>query len=103
MSKNRDRELGMTCPITRRDFLNGVAIAAGGVMTLPAWMEAMADAEFAPEKARGITRPRSRACAAIMMALTPTLIAFAMASLGTRWAPRKNGRNLRPGGRGRRH
>src|SRR5260370_27600319 len=26
----KDRELGMHCPITRRDFLNGVAIGVGG-------------------------------------------------------------------------
>src|SRR6202034_603173 len=27
---NRDRELGMDRPITRRDFLDGVAVAVGG-------------------------------------------------------------------------
>jgi len=30
--KKRNRELGMHCPITRRDFLNGVAIGAGGLL-----------------------------------------------------------------------
>ncbi|MGH9724431.1 MAG: NAD(P)-binding protein, partial [Candidatus Acidiferrales bacterium] len=30
--KARDRELGMGCPITRRDFLNGVAIGVGGAV-----------------------------------------------------------------------
>jgi spermidine dehydrogenase len=30
--KKKDRELGMSCAITRRDFLNGVAITAGGVV-----------------------------------------------------------------------
>jgi spermidine dehydrogenase len=30
--KRRDRKLGMDCPITRRDFLNGVAIGVGGVI-----------------------------------------------------------------------
>jgi spermidine dehydrogenase len=29
----KDRELGMHCPITRRDFLNGVAIGIGGTLT----------------------------------------------------------------------
>src|SRR5690349_7204070 len=28
----KDRELGMCCPITRRDFLNGVAIGVGGTL-----------------------------------------------------------------------
>jgi hypothetical protein len=28
----KDRELGMHCPITRRDFLNGVAIGVGGTL-----------------------------------------------------------------------
>jgi hypothetical protein len=27
----RDRELGMSCSITRRDFLNGVALGMGGI------------------------------------------------------------------------
>src|SRR5882724_8418896 len=29
MTTERDRELGMFCPITRRDFLNGVATGVG--------------------------------------------------------------------------
>ncbi len=29
MNKDRDRELGMGCPITRRDFLNGMAVTVG--------------------------------------------------------------------------
>jgi spermidine dehydrogenase len=36
-NKSRDRELGMSCPITRRDFLNGVAVGAGGVLA-SGWM-----------------------------------------------------------------
>jgi len=48
MSKSRDRELGMFRSITRRDFLNGVAIGAGAAATsslLPslAWAESAAD------------------------------------------------------------
>ena len=31
---NRDRELGMDRPITRRDFLDGVAVAIGGASLL---------------------------------------------------------------------
>lgn len=46
--KKRDDELGMSCPITRRDFLNGAALAIGGALAVPA---AAKDAEFAPEKA----------------------------------------------------
>ena len=30
--KAQDRELGMRCPISRRDFLNGVAVGVGGVV-----------------------------------------------------------------------
>jgi spermidine dehydrogenase len=33
---NRDRQLGMGFPITRRDFLNGIAVGAGGAMA--GWM-----------------------------------------------------------------
>ena len=32
--KSRDRELGMDRPITRRDFLNGVALTVGGAAAL---------------------------------------------------------------------
>jgi spermidine dehydrogenase len=33
MSRQKeDRELGMTCPISRRDFLNGVAVGVGGAL-----------------------------------------------------------------------
>jgi len=37
----RDRELGMDRPITRRDFLNGVAIGIGGAMAA-SWVDAAA-------------------------------------------------------------
>lgn len=36
-NKSRDRELGMSCPITRRDFLNGVAVGTGAILT-NGWM-----------------------------------------------------------------
>ena len=32
--KSRDRELGMDRPITRRDFLNGVALGVAGAAGL---------------------------------------------------------------------
>ncbi len=35
MRDSRDRELGMHCRITRRDFLNGVAVTAGAAMLPP--------------------------------------------------------------------
>jgi spermidine dehydrogenase len=45
-----DRSLGMDRRITRRDFINGVAIPVGGAMVLPRWAAAL-DQEFAPEQA----------------------------------------------------
>ena len=55
--KKSDRDLGMDQPITRRDLLNGMALAVGGLATLPGWMQALADAEYAPEKASGYYPP----------------------------------------------
>ncbi|MGC1621061.1 MAG: NAD(P)-binding protein [Candidatus Acidiferrum sp.] len=51
----KDRELGMHCPITRRDFLNGVAIGvggtlAGGALGTDTLLAAGALDEYAPEK-----------------------------------------------------
>jgi len=49
MANKTDQELGMGREITRRDFLNGVAVGVGA-LAAPRW--ALADeAEFAPEKA----------------------------------------------------
>ena len=46
VSKGHDRALGMGAKITRRDFLNGVAIAAGAAMIPPEmWAAAAADLE----------------------------------------------------------
>ena len=52
MSQARDRALGMTRTITRRDFLNGCALTVGASLTAesPAWLEMMAAADTAPEK-----------------------------------------------------
>ena len=52
----KDRELGMHCPITRRDFLNGVAIGvggtlAGGALGADSLLAAGVLDEYAPEKA----------------------------------------------------
>jgi spermidine dehydrogenase len=50
-----DRDLGMDRRITRRDFLNGVALAVGGTLVPPSWLIALEDA--APEKAPGYYPP----------------------------------------------
>jgi spermidine dehydrogenase len=50
MSERRDRELGMLAAIPRRDFLNGIALTAGGLL-LPRWFDAAGVAAFAPERA----------------------------------------------------
>ncbi len=47
----RNLELGMHCPITRRDFLNGVALGVGGVLAAPHLATALDSSVFAPEKA----------------------------------------------------
>jgi spermidine dehydrogenase len=57
--EKRDRELGMGCPISRRDFLNGAAVGIGGMLAThsalaalaPAEFSQQSDAPFAPEKA----------------------------------------------------
>src|SRR5882724_11714633 len=51
MSERNDRRLGMGCPITRRDFLNGVAIGAGGLVASDPMLAALLSEEAAPEKA----------------------------------------------------
>src|SRR5689334_17737957 len=45
-NQTRDRELGMDRDITRRDFLNGVAIGAGGLLA-SSWLPGMLAAETA--------------------------------------------------------
>src|SRR5579864_9614099 len=56
MSEQSDRELGMKRRITRRDFLNGVAVAAGGAIGVNAarsglmpW-DVLASGDADPEK-----------------------------------------------------
>ena len=46
-----DRELGMHCPISRRDFLNGVAVGIGGALGGNPLLAAIAADDDAPEKA----------------------------------------------------
>src|SRR5580693_6839410 len=59
MRKERDRTLGMDRTITRRDFLNGCAVAVGASLAVssPAWLEAMATPDASPEKADGYYPP----------------------------------------------
>ncbi|MCU1243732.1 MAG: hypothetical protein JWO71_4458 [Candidatus Acidoferrum typicum] len=58
MSENkRDRDLGMHCPITRRDFLNGVAVGAGGLLAADPLLAALLLDQAAPEKAHGYYPP----------------------------------------------
>ena len=53
----RDRELGMDCPISRRDFLNGIAVGAGSVLVGEPLLAAMDGEENAPERAAGYYPP----------------------------------------------
>ena len=51
MTTGRDRELGMDRKITRRDFLNGVAVGVGGMLAGPALLAPGQTTDTAPEKA----------------------------------------------------
>jgi spermidine dehydrogenase len=55
--QKRDRELGMGCPISRRDFLNGIAVGAGSVLVGEPLLAAMDTEENAPERAAGYYPP----------------------------------------------
>jgi len=55
--EKKDRELGMGRAITRRDFLNGVAIGVGGTLGAETLLAAAARDEFAPEKAANYYPP----------------------------------------------
>ncbi len=57
--KHEDRDLGMHREITRRDFLNGVAVALTGALAAPPWLEAygLAPGAQSPEQAPGYYPP----------------------------------------------
>jgi spermidine dehydrogenase len=55
--ENRGRELGMGRGITRRDFLNGVAMGVGGALGAETLLAAAAFDDFAPEMAAGYYPP----------------------------------------------
>jgi len=55
--EKKDRELGMDRAITRRDFLNGVAVGVGGTLAADTLLAAAALEDYAPEKAPGYYPP----------------------------------------------
>jgi spermidine dehydrogenase len=55
--EKRDRELGMGRGITRRDFLNGMAVGVGGALGAETLLAAAAFDDFAPEMAAGYYPP----------------------------------------------
>jgi spermidine dehydrogenase len=57
--ERKDRELGLRCPISRRDFLNGVAVGVGSTLVGESVLAAAARGtdEFAPEKTSGYYPP----------------------------------------------
>jgi spermidine dehydrogenase len=55
--EKRDRELGMHCPISRRDFLNGAALAIGGAAISPSLFASESPSEDAPEKSHDYYPP----------------------------------------------
>src|SRR5262245_37225121 len=48
-----DRDLGLHRRITRRDFLNGMALAVGGTLVLPHWAAALLASDVADLRAAG--------------------------------------------------
>src|SRR6478672_6419319 len=54
--KESDESLGMNRSITRRDFLNGVAVGAG-MLAIPDWAAEKAADEYGPEKSTGYYPP----------------------------------------------
>ena len=57
---SRDRELGLYCPVTRRDLLHGVGLAPVGSMTTPL-MALSKEEVFAPERAADYYAPAGTA------------------------------------------
>ena len=65
MTRGRDRELGMDRAITRRDFLNGVALGVGGrARSSPREAFGLPASTTPARRAPATTRRRSPACAA---------------------------------------
>src|SRR5260221_4050332 len=53
----RNQEWGMHCAITRRYFLNGVAVGAGGLLTADPLLATLVAEATAPEEAAGFYPP----------------------------------------------
>ena len=51
-----ERELGMHRNISRRDFLNGMAIGVGGLLAADPLLHAWMSTEFAPRKLQATIR-----------------------------------------------
>ena len=48
---SQQRELGLDRPITRRDFIQGVAVPVGASLVVPEWVRSLHAAQsFAPEQ-----------------------------------------------------
>jgi len=56
-NKSSDAQLGMDRAVSRRDFLNGVAVGVGSMVTLPAWAHTLAQAADAPENSSSYYPP----------------------------------------------
>lgn len=81
-NKRRDAELGMNREITRRDFLNGVAVGTGaallgGALSAQQLLAAGALDEFAPEKAPDYYPPARMGIRGTTTARLPRRIACA--------------------------
>ena len=57
MDENDDRALGMHCRIARRDFLNGLAVSAGGLLAADPLFAALADRDSAPTQSQDYYPP----------------------------------------------
>ena len=56
---SQQRELGLDRPITRRDFIQGVAVPVGASLVVPEWVRSLHAAQsFAPEQEEGYYPPQ---------------------------------------------
>ena len=99
---NQDRQLGMASPITRRDFLNGVAIGIGGVLAAGGggirWRDTARAGHVEPVST-GAHRPARVACRVVRSAALDE----GRRVLEDRAGSAGHARAVRPGGRRRRH
>ena len=62
MSRSEDRELGMHRDITRRDFVNGVGVAVGGLLIAPGWLSECEGTPYVPRVQEEYYPPAGRTC-----------------------------------------